>query len=601
MPSDRPLIAGITQMALTSLANELPPAVLRNIAARLSRMTLLTAITLCRSWNATLTHELYSTVEIRREDQLELFIKTLTTIAPDKRLGFLVFNFCTDTFLDEDTARLLPQLLPNVTSVSCPYNGAFCQEILPILQEWKQLRKISRLRLKEFTVLPTEFLRNRLSELELGGSTIETWIDTVADIKTLERLCIVVPNYRDPEQIVYGNTSLDLLERLQNGLPRLRSFSLQVFKIDGDLPEHIVPCGTVRELVFQTMYCNDACGEYFARKYPKLEKLAIEGQCLWMDISPLAISFPFLREFATSDQVRYTKFFDVRAMAGLTISHVSFCDTIPWQLEKLQAFHTTLANVQLDSSCVGVPVKKIIEHLKACETLATLDIRYHHHTMNLDWIVNGQQNLRNLTLRGTRVSVSKEDTTTIPHHRLKRLHMTANIIEDDVYLYLSRHCVHLENLGSYYREPISQQHLVYYPCPGLQCLVVMFHFNEACNLTRMKEEERIKAGHPNAYKSDENYEPLGRTHRLRYRSSGENLNVSQQNPLKPEDMMNDIQKDDLSSTIQLQGESDEQILLPTEPIIHVVCHYVDLINIGLRHKYFISHGHLDPKLLGSDY
>ncbi|KAF7729676.1 hypothetical protein EC973_004049 [Apophysomyces ossiformis] len=515
----------------SSQVKNLPAEILINIANRLSRRNLCNLVRVCRSWNRALTPVLYETTdtldfvslwrvrslfsfvsadpvsfvskthnlcplsashlvrlfEIFSNDNDELFVSlkeeyetsplwkplpffdTLLYTETNKRLGHYVriLTNTDQTIVGSGLRRLCPHLTEIHSAIPGP--------LLFLLAHWRHLRKISLdVCLPQPLDFPTGFLEGRLTDLSLTINSFRGWLEVFSKIGSIQRLTMKFSrpkNNEGEEKILF-----EQFEALHRALPQLQFLALSDFRIRGEIPEHIAPCETMRSLLlFPPRGVH--WGLYLARKYTKLETLSLLGSVERTEIVPLATSCQNLRSLIMTATDVYYRFLQGLQAAQAPMTYISYERGPLTRLPDLiHGFCCTIK--KLDINIEHEPLKNMPwAALKACTRLTELRLKS-SGGLFLDSVVEILPNLKKLSLIAYRVVLSElHGTRSQPY--LKQLTMEATLIENGVYVYLSRYCSFLSSLICVYHSYIPKSSVIYYPNQSLQYLVVCSPYD--CN------------------------------------------------------------------------------------------------------------------------
>ncbi|KAF7727416.1 hypothetical protein EC973_007580 [Apophysomyces ossiformis] len=477
------LIAPFENLEIRACAECLPAEVLENIGNRLSQRTLTILVRVCRSWNAALTPLLYSSAEINGPEQFNSLIRTLTITAPHKRLGHSTRTLYVYDTLSDKEFHCLPDIFPFI--VDAPRYISPAREIFFCLNRWKFLRSIS-LNLRQISPQQQFFhigsFGEQLKELTVYVDTLSPWIELICKFPSLINLTITGE---------HNAASFDELEKLQNGLPKLESLVLYYLPVRGEVPLHIVPSHSLRVLKFCPAEARSWI-EYVSRKYTDLEELYFSGTIHWetegLNYAPLAKSCSRLKKFNTySDSPVYFHILDVLVSVGAPLTYLRLPLSEPNNGGKyLDCFQKTLSCIHARSLKRSVMLS-FLSALKVYTSLTALVI-WGTTDLAIDSILSSAKALQSLELKASIISVLGNNGLTASR-QLRRLELSAHIIDNQVFSYLTHYHPGLVDLSVMYNghsfgsplkysaftySPFTHSHFIYYPHPGLRMLNV-FH------------------------------------------------------------------------------------------------------------------------------
>ncbi|KAF7725001.1 hypothetical protein EC973_000494 [Apophysomyces ossiformis] len=472
--------------------NTLPSELLQNIANRLSRRNLCVLLCVCRSWNLILKPQLYMSLDDITQQQFKELVKTLTDTAAHRPLGHLVRKLLIPITLDREDLSFLPQLFPSVTEISVKVRGRL--DPSPILQQWKYLAKIS---LDNTMGTPHTFpkpsLQGCLTHVSVSTEGITGWVDVISEHASIQELTLTLFN-------IVGNNadniiSFSELEKLHHKLPRLRSLKIHNLKVHGDLPTHIASCNNLRELSLMSDSIHP-WGHYFARKYTSLEALNLYVD--WENdievkrgMAPLAYACRKLKKLNIPCMEVYNTFLDILSAIRAPMTHVTY-DTWdkPWFSKTIHSFSNTLSCVKIHGQD-DVVIKDVLERLIICPSLVDLELIFLFQDLGLDYILDELKGLQRLYLKGNRIVLERNRTSSI-RHGLKDLALCGNDVEDAVHGYISQYCPLLQSLSCTYLRFHTRSITICYPHPGLQFLGIHSYRNAIIQVVSMDTSEMIR-------------------------------------------------------------------------------------------------------------
>ncbi|KAF7722619.1 hypothetical protein EC973_002891 [Apophysomyces ossiformis] len=466
--------AGIVLSESTN--NKLPAEILADIATRLPRRKLRTLVCVCRSWNAAITPELYQKIDIKSKEQFDLLIDTLINRAPHKRLGPTYIT----TYNPPAETTLPMTLFPLIVEITTPIFDS--KKMYLNLREWNHLRSIEINRTTRMPKnFPMELLGDHITKFSVKTNDLKQWLGVIAKLPGIEELEIC-GNYgednwwvskkdidedtdeeKDQEKDEDEDVTYEDLERLHQWLPRLRQLHLGfVEPYDDTLPDHIIPCDTVRELSIGARD-SGSWGDYFARKYTHLEVLTIY---------PPQSGFSHLES-------------DTRTILK-SCAHLKQCWGASYEfhynsimppdqfLDAFIHFHTTLSEVTIFED-LGVPLQEVITSLRTCP-LEYLYMNHKHDTVDVDYILDALSELRTLYIRGNAIGLLEAKNQTV-HRKLKRLSLEGDGIDNQ-----------MVSLKGQFGLPFE----IYYPHRELSVFKLLGENNFFYKLVRLNEPERIR-------------------------------------------------------------------------------------------------------------
>ncbi|KAF7728241.1 hypothetical protein EC973_006522 [Apophysomyces ossiformis] len=424
------------------------------------------------------------------------------------KLGELVRKLTiSDNWTGSDVCYLARHC-PFVTEIAV--KASFGMNCLSCFNNWTSLENFTLECLTGFPAsLPTEFLRDRLVILKITAESIQPWIKIIEQLPAVEHLTIERPRRGFG---IAGELQYTDLETIHNNLPRLYSFSLFT-QVYGSLPRNVVPCDTVRQLSLVTEYYG-GWGEYFAKKYQRLETLSIyKPGGYWHapdDIRTLAKSCFWLRRLSIDDYAAYCSFVDILQSIHAPVSYIYYAShDASWFFRVVDCFHKTISEVNVHVQN-DVPVKLVLESLCNCRALTDLTLECSNYYFRIDMLLKQLKSLKVLSIKGPRIGVEKFRTRDI-QHCLKDVKMSAKVIANEVYMYLSQCCPGIVSLDCHYLCGRNYPVNIYYPQPGLRQLAVSSCYSYVFKLTRMTAEERIKEPSRKRCGSNKIQQPVGCT------------------------------------------------------------------------------------------
>ncbi|KAG0185623.1 hypothetical protein DFQ28_009055 [Apophysomyces sp. BC1034] len=294
--------------------------------------------------------------------------------------------------------------------------------ISEISNEWKYLRKIP------YVTIDTEKLPN-IEDLKLDFST---------------------SSYRDDSLRI----QLAELETLHNVLPRLEFLTIDHFYIGGPLPMHVKPHDRVRHLSISPED-GHMWDRYFSRKYTRLETLVFNDECYCSEdvkagALTLARSCRHLKQFSApapsgNSSGLYKDVLEVLGQVGAPISClvINKWDVLTYATI-VQGLCRTITKIDytMGERCIQ---EDMLKPLEACVRLEELMLLANDQVFELDSILDHCKNLKALKLSGRKICIS-ENQRTGEGYGLRKLHMFAQVISDNVYPFVSHHCPHLSSI-----------------------------------------------------------------------------------------------------------------------------------------------------------
>ncbi|KAF7725450.1 hypothetical protein EC973_009624 [Apophysomyces ossiformis] len=489
---------GVNASLTTAPINRLSSEILLNITSRLSWRKLHTLVTVCRQWNAVLTSELYHSITIRSAEQFQTLLNCLIV---HSQLAQLIREL-----------RITYDLSENKIAVTAPIRSllpdqsikAASVEILPLMNEWKNLRNIIiEHSLRTPTVLPVAFLQDKLTTLSVKTGNMPEWMSVIPKLPSLEKLLIVLEKGRKEagEKISFSD-----LEQIHQHLPRLRSLKLYDFWVYGEIPQNTIQCDTVRELVLDVK-AGSLWGHYFGQKYTNLEILTISkatdissameeapfdtaSLSLTTEAKVLTMSCPHLKEFAAIDDNTYHTVIDILYTIGAPLISISYYhEGNAWFTKTIHNFYKTLSKVIIVTDGT-MTFRYTVKQLKYCQSLEDLWFMCIPEVVEVDWLCDQLQNLKYLSLGADHLTISKQNHT-MKHYKLKEIRIHGDEIDDLVYLYFSRFCPHLSLLKCCYSGEFDRSCQIYYPNPSLKSLEIRTYSDCLYKLVQIKEEKSI--------------------------------------------------------------------------------------------------------------
>ncbi|KAG0185455.1 hypothetical protein DFQ28_009292 [Apophysomyces sp. BC1034] len=477
------------------MIDTLPNEIIIKIATYLSRKKLCTCLRVCRSWYAAFIPVLYNNVNIQTESQLNQFVETLrSTEETSNPFGHLVRELTLRGQFTTQHIFPLPRLCPFVVELNYGRLG-WTLELSKVLQGWKHLKNLGRL---AFHYGPREFplcsLRNRITRLSIAVTLYPEWIDYTAELPYLTELELAHKSMGVVGKL--PKVSLCELELLHRALPRLETFSMDTIIIQGEMPEHIMPCSSVRHLRLKDI-SGRLWGQYFAQKYTNLEKLFIRKflELLLIqkrlneteDVSEatfkaqamtLARSCRRIKSLTTS-KFNHSRdalpFFDVFHQIGAPIEHLDMlCSDPPLYAAVIERFCGTLSHVRLSFN--RMTFNEIVEPLKISPLLVALELCDDSHVMyaekavEVDRILDHWNRLKHLSLTMYDIRLS-DSCSTNNQHGLRTLYLEGGI-HQDVFPYLSQRCSRLSELDINFGYEVRPPKVIYFPNPNIERLLV---------------------------------------------------------------------------------------------------------------------------------
>ncbi|KAF7727919.1 hypothetical protein EC973_006918 [Apophysomyces ossiformis] len=568
----------ISHTVINAPINQLSHELLLAIAACLPRNKLCILVTVCRSWNAALTPELYRLIYLKSQTHFELFFNTVIALAPHKRLDHHVRQLRIKYYGTKSNVLHGTRLFPFVTEIAGNVFGN--EALIPVMKQWKALRKITTVydvnAAKHF---PTDVLRNQLITLSVNVSNVREWISLIPQLQNLEELCIIYDGYsldKTDRSLSYSD-----LDNIHNNLLHLRKLCLERVALNGQLPDVIKPCNTMKELSLQPI-SGDSCGYYFAKKYTQLQILNVSCDTEDDDdpesaILPLIKSCRYLTYLFLSDDELYPTCFDILEDINAPLTELSYTGlyNISQFWKTLSSFHKTLTDITI-SDVQRIHFKEVITQLKLCPALVDLYLRRFDHKVDLDWILNELNGLKSLELEANIISVQQNHCTSI-HRQLKTLVMQGSDVEDEVYLYLSKCCPRISYLSSYLDCPYSyrfsqrysyqyrRSRMIYYPRPFLAQLNWSINGRYLFKLTQV--DKAVPFGWDNKI-DNRTIEQLDAMECTKWLLS-QDRTIKQLDASEVENIIADLQSDD----------GDKRSQWSDLDIISVICYYAADLNL----------------------
>ncbi|KAG0171022.1 hypothetical protein DFQ30_001642 [Apophysomyces sp. BC1015] len=377
---------------------------------------------------------------------------------------------------------------------------------------------------------------------------------------------------------------------LHDSLPRLRSLTMNGVSIYGDIPEHITPCDTVRDLSWAPAD-GHLWGPYFARKYTKLKKLKMR---LWWencedtrdDIIMLVKSCRHLEWFDCWGKERISSIIYREALkvfheigAPLTYFNFNNWDSLLYAAT-VDSFYRTVSNVSFCTERI-TKVNKVVKPLEACLSLVELRLHCLRADLEVDYILNHCKSLKSLDILGRTIRVSNHYTVN-NQHKLRKLMLHGDNIEHNVFLHLSQHCSHLSNLECGYNSGSSKNCTIHFTIPGLQRLSVICHGDVVYKLTQLDKTERAIEQNVKYHGSLDGYKIKGWT---RWYCSGEPMPgvLRQLRPSEIDNISHQLRNvDDGCNVKQWEDDDEDQELLNNnnnQRIISIRYHSVNEIRL----------------------
>ncbi|KAF7725446.1 hypothetical protein EC973_009620 [Apophysomyces ossiformis] len=475
MISDASLQAKINTLSLNCPINRVPSEILLSIAQRLSWKKLHILVRVCRLWHTVLIPEVYHSIKIVSKAQFRL-LKDAVSRRP---YGQLVRQLELQSLLDEEEIILLPELFPFVTELR-----SSVERLLWLLPNWKRLEKVESLSMSTPKTLPTECLGRQLQKLSLVVTNIEAWMSILSELPSLVDLALKF-------DIGNGeNLSFSDLETIINGLPRLRSLELLFLHAYGGLPEPVLPCNTLRHLHLRGG--GRGYGAYFARKCSRLETLNAYWTKLDLDSEVLIQSCRQLKQLILHDQDIYQSCTDILQKIDAPIEKLSFYagDDWTWYRKTLYSFQSTITTVAI-KALRGMPVDEmLVDELKGCHSLKVLSVSCFTGSLKIDWVLDHLIHLQTLELAGEYIGISDDYHMKI-RRTLRTITMTADDIEDEVFVYLASTCPKISSIECSFTGQTLRHRAICYMSPGLRVLQINSRYNTLFKITQLNAEECI--------------------------------------------------------------------------------------------------------------
>ncbi|KAF7725443.1 hypothetical protein EC973_009617 [Apophysomyces ossiformis] len=476
----------VNDQSVVPAINQLPSEILLKIFNRLRKGKWCTLVHVCRLWNIVLVPELYRSIAIVSNEQLQ----SVADIVTDKQLGHLVRELRISTRLDEEQMALLPQLFPYVTDL---HGGTWEHDhLFSVLPKWKHLGKIEELFIEGNVPanFQTDSLGRQLKSLWVETKNIEEWIGTLVKLPLIEELTLTfVINKRETRQ---GTISFTELEKIINNLPCLHSLRLHNLWIYGELPEHISPCKTLHDLNLNVRFDN-GWAQYFATKCRELEKLTINRAQMNVDLALLARSCTQLKSLTIHNADAYRAFMDILEQIASPIEEVEFdMQDAVWFRKTIHSFHRTLTSIKI-WTYEDMPIETLLtEDLKACRLLRELTLSRFTGRLDIDVILDRWDSLEHLFLQGEYIGLSNNCHATTKKPRLRSLQMNGEDISDDVFMWLARTCRKLSSIECWFTGESHRSRTICYPNQSLNLLSLRTYSNALFKLTQLSETECIK-------------------------------------------------------------------------------------------------------------
>ncbi|KAG0172178.1 hypothetical protein DFQ30_011002 [Apophysomyces sp. BC1015] len=469
----------------------LPHEVLSYVAIHLSQYRLCACVLVCRSWYKAFIPALYSTVNIKNDIQLELFLEALQSQEKTNPLGRLVRKL---TISEEDSAldiASLPRLCPLVAEFN--YKEVWSSDFSAILQEWKYIAKFGPIVIGDPKEIISEFLQSRTTELTIHVSSYKELKDAMSELPRIEKLKIV--GTYDISRTAGPEISLGEIEALHNILPRLQTFEMIYITIYGELPQHI----TTRDKIHMLNLCSikgSRWGKYFGQKYTNLQELGISfGIPTDMAARPelvyLASSCLRLKRLSnyckTGDGELEQNLWEIFQRVGAPMSELNFSlPNITKYKTIITDFHGTLSHVELNFD-IRTRFEDIADPLSTCSLLVELDISLVADT-EADQILDHCKHLVTLKLHSTTIYLSSDNTTANHQHGLRTLELDGQV-EEAVFPYFSQRCPRLSSVTAHL--PIDYRpYVIHLPKPNINKLSL--HIAESAMIYKLTQLDKTK-------------------------------------------------------------------------------------------------------------
>ncbi|KAF7731207.1 hypothetical protein EC973_000622 [Apophysomyces ossiformis] len=468
-------IAPFKHLSICAPLERLPSELLENIANRLPRRTLNILVRVCRSWNVALTPVLYSSADTLSPQQLDSLIKTLTSTATQKQLGHLIRRLRVWDTLSDSQLQSLTELCPNLVELC----GTVCEtsNISPYLYAWKYLTATYlTVCLNTPQHFHTGFSKQLLTHLTLTTRGISTWIDLIREFVSLRSLCIEAKGEGDVNDHELDRISFGDLENLQNSLPKLECLAIYLLWVEGEIPLHLIPCHTVRNLIWVAENPGQ-CIRYISLKYTNLEELylAETSHLVYtkLTLAPLMKSCSNLKQLVICDNLKlYYLLLDMLASAGAPLTHITFIKCKEDFVAKyLHHFKETLTSVNL-RDIDSLYTQSFLSNLHLYTSLTDLAVKCSLE-LGINSILSSVKALRNLFIQARRIHLVENDRFTLSRH-LKELVLIVDDMDDQIYPYLAHYHPSLTRFEISYSDTCNRPCFIYYPHPGLKVLAVNY-------------------------------------------------------------------------------------------------------------------------------
>ncbi|KAF7723280.1 hypothetical protein EC973_002126 [Apophysomyces ossiformis] len=574
------------------VANQLPNEIIVNIGDRLPNRTLCILVRLCRSWYAALIPRLYHSVTIDSEELLEKFFKAMLATASHKKLFHFVheLHFTSRAGLCTNVMRALCDTRRSQSN-SAGGEAAW----LPFLQTWKNLSVLSTRYFcseLELKLLARTGLHLSLTTLSMSICQWEACADTFEALPSVESLKIdfLLPNDWRPKTVPFS-----YLETIHGYFPRLKEFEVLCLRTCGEIPEYVQPCATVRLFSVRAVPEARSWGEYFARKYPKLETLDLPGSRnenidMAIEAKRLVRSCYHLRRLVMINDEVCRALINILLEIGAPLERLWLGEQERPLFPKLsQSFRQTLTHVVFYGG-PAMPIKEVLAQLKICPSLTNLSLFRVTPRLEVDHILTEIEGLKILSLAADDIGLSSNhnDEATVRLAKIESVSLTGQEIEDEVYHWLSPRCPRLTSLELNYGLGGYRIPVIYYPNPGLKFLSVQGGLHTVFKLTQISEVERVQLQGQGYNKLNELNETTGYT---RWFGPPGFQGMRVQEPAEVEQLLSEIEvlhdgfcrrKSEEAKQIEqeLLEECSEQAVPYTHlsaRIFMIRCHFVDTI------------------------